>query len=112
MNLKKGEYNPMEISDHIKELCRERGWTYYELASQCGIAQSSLSTILNRGGDPSIKTLKKICAGFDISMTAFFAGIEKKNNDYSEIMEIYQSLGKTERKFAKVYLLGLACRKE
>ena len=102
----------MEISNHIKELCRERGWTYYELASQCGIAQSSLSTILNRGGDPSIKTLRKICAGFGISMTIFFAGLEKnKNNDY-DVMGLYQSLGTTERKFAKVYLLGLACRGE
>ena len=82
----------MEISNHIKELCRARGWTYYKLALQCGIPQSSLNAMLNRDGDPSIKNLEKICKGLDITMTDFF--------------------DTTERKFAKVYLLGLACRGE
>ena len=103
----------MEISDHIKELCRARGWTYYKLALQCGIPQSSLNAMLNRDGDPSIKNLAKICKGLNITMTDFFAGLEKHvADDCNEIMELYQSLDTTERKFAKVYLLGLACRGE
>ncbi len=100
----------MDITERIKDLCKKRGWTYYKLSNVSGIPHSSLNAMLNRDGDPSIKNLMKICKGLDITLSEFFSGMETPADDVEEIISIWNSLGKEEKQFAKVYMYGLACR--
>ena len=102
----------MDITERIKELCKERDWTYYKLAAESHMPHSSLHAMLNRDGDPSIKNLTKICAGFGISLAEFFNGMEENNSkdDLQEIINLWNSLNSSEKQFAKIYMYGLACR--
>ena len=63
------DINPIE---RIKELCTERGWSYYQLAKSSDLPYSTLSTLLNSTNLPSLTTLEKICSGFGISFADFF----------------------------------------
>ena len=65
----------MSVNDpvfHIKELCAERDWSYYQLAKSSGLSYSTISTLLNNNNLPSLTTLEKICSGFGISLADFF----------------------------------------
>ena len=56
----------------IEQLCEKKNISRYRLAQKSGIAQSSISTLLNRKSVPTIQTLEKICDGLDISIVEFF----------------------------------------
>ena len=61
------------ISLRISRLSKERHLTTNGLAVKCGLRQSTISNILNGNSkNPTISSLKKICDGLDISLTAFF----------------------------------------
>ena len=59
------------IIERIEQLCEQKYISRYRLAQRSGIAQSSLSTLLNRKSVPTFQTLEKICEGFDISLAQF-----------------------------------------
>ena len=61
------EYLPTEnyIIERIEELCERKHLSRYRLAQKSGIAQSSISTLLNRKSVPTIQTLEKICDGLE-----------------------------------------------
>ena len=62
-----------DVVSRIKSLCVARSWTSYRLAKESGLTYSTLNSMLNNGTMPSIPTLSKICDGFGISMSQFFA---------------------------------------
>ena len=101
----------MDMIEHIKELCIQRNWTYYRLANESGIPHSSLNTMLNKQKNPSMNNIIKICAGFDITLTEFFAGMEPPSDDAQEIFNLWVGLDGTSKQLAKTYIHGLA-RKE
>ena len=47
------------IIERIEQLCEQKHISRYRLAQRSGIAQSSLSTLLNRKSVPTFQTLKK-----------------------------------------------------
>ena len=49
------------IIERIEQLCEQKHISRYRLAQRSGIAQSSLSTLLNRKSVPTFQTLEKIC---------------------------------------------------
>ena len=61
------------ISARIKELCKERGMTQYNLSTKSGVPQSTLSTII-KCKFPSMKMriIYEICEGFEITIKEFF----------------------------------------
>lgn len=61
------------IIDRIEKLCEEKQISRYRLDQKAGIAQSSISTLLNRESIPTIQILEKICVGLDITLAQFFA---------------------------------------
>lgn len=63
----------MDTHARLQQLLRERGWTEYKLSKECGLAQSTIGNIFRRNTVPSVSTLETICAGFDITMSQFFA---------------------------------------
>lgn len=63
----------IDVVKRIKDLCAAYSWTYYRLAKESGITYSTLNAMMNKGTIPSIPTLSKICNGFGISVSQFFA---------------------------------------
>ena len=67
----------MDIKDAIvkrfRELCDEKGIKINELANISGVPLPTLNNILyGKSKNPGVVTLKMICDGLGISLTAFF----------------------------------------
>ncbi len=96
------------VIDHIKEICKQRGWTYYHLSKESGIPHSSLSNMLNNQHIPTMKNLIKICDGFGISLSQFFISMDKTTDEQTELLQLWNSLDDASKKLALTYLYGLA----
>lgn len=73
------------VVDRIKLLCKEHEITPNGLSYISGVSQSTIKSILNgESKNPGIVTIKKICDGFNISITDFF--------DTSEFRKLEQEI--------------------
>lgn len=100
----------MYIIDRIEKLCEEKNLSRYRLAQKAGIAQSSLSTLLNRKSIPTIQTLEKICSGFDITLAQFFAAeneIPDLTDEQRELLDAWNNMNEQERALVKAYMQGI-----
>ena len=96
------------VIEHIKNLCNQRGWTYYKLAQKSNIPYSSLNTMLKKQHIPSMNNLIKICKGFDITLSQFFSGIEPSNDEQSMFLNLWNSLDEHSKELVLTYMYGLA----
>ncbi|MCL2108380.1 MAG: helix-turn-helix transcriptional regulator [Oscillospiraceae bacterium] len=95
---------------HIRELCEIRGWTIYRLSKESDISYSTLNNLFNRNNTPSIPTLEKICDGFGISLSQFFAGdspFPQLTDRQRELLNRYSQLPPERRELLEAYLHGL-----
>ncbi|MBQ3004634.1 MAG: helix-turn-helix transcriptional regulator [Clostridia bacterium] len=62
------------VAYRIRELCKERGITQYQLHLKTGVPQSTLSTIM-KCSYPSMKLriIYEICDGLEIDLKEFFS---------------------------------------
>ena len=98
------------IIDRIEKLCEEKQISRYRLAQKAGIAQSSISTLLNRKSIPTIQTLEKICMGLDITLAQFFAGdnmMPDLTEEQKELLAIWTDMDEQGRALAKAYMKGI-----
>ena len=65
--------NQNYVLSRIKELLEQRNWSLYKLAHEASIPYSSLNSLFQKNNQPTVATVEKICAGFHISMSQFFA---------------------------------------
>lgn len=73
------------VKNRILALCGEKGITINKLATESGIAPSTIKNILyGKSVNPGIVTLKKLCDGMDVSLTDFF--------DTKEFSELEQEI--------------------
>ena len=63
----------IDVVQRIKNLCETYSWTYYRLAKESGVTYSTLNAMIKKGTIPSVTTLEKLCDGFGISLSQFFA---------------------------------------
>lgn len=63
----------MDIHARLKSLLRDRGWTEYRLAKECGLSESTIANIFRRNCTPSISTLETICGALGITVSQFFS---------------------------------------
>ena len=57
----------------LQNICRERGIRYNELATRSGVTPSTVYSLMSESRrDMSVITLKKLCDGLDMTITAFF----------------------------------------
>ncbi|MBO5164673.1 MAG: helix-turn-helix transcriptional regulator [Ruminococcus sp.] len=103
------------VINRMNELLKERNWTIYRLAKESDIAYSSLNNIFVRRTIPSVLTLEKICNGFQITLSEFFETTtpilqteDMLTSDEREIIGIYRTLCKSDKKLFHAYLQGLA----
>lgn len=62
-----------DVLAEINRLRLQRKWSEYELAQHSGLSQSTISTWYRKKQVPTIATLKKVCDGFGITLSQFFA---------------------------------------
>lgn len=61
------------VALRIQVLCAERSITVNELANRCGVAPSTIYSMLNqKSKNPGVVSLQKICDGLEISLRTFF----------------------------------------
>ncbi|MBO6280060.1 MAG: helix-turn-helix transcriptional regulator [Bacilli bacterium] len=100
----------MNVLEKVKKLQVERGWSTYKLAYEAGLTQSTLSNMFARGTCPTVDTLEKICAAFDISLAEFFESDEKKAHVSKEELELlnkYRALTDKEKDAVKSMINAL-----
>ena len=66
----------MDTNAKLNQILKERGWTTYKLSAESGLSHTTLANVFRRNTVPSISTLEKICAGFGITLSQFFAEVE------------------------------------
>ena len=96
------------VINHIKEICKQRGWTYYRLAKEANIPHSSINTMLNHQHIPTLNNLIKICNGFNITLAQFFFTMEQASTEQEELLKLWYTLDNNSRKMALIYMCGLA----
>ena len=92
------------IIKRIEELCEKKHMSRYRLA------QSSISTLLNRKSVPTIQTLEKICNGLGITLSQFFAEDEKVldlTKDQKELLKDWNSMDSRQQELVKAYIQGI-----
>jgi transcriptional regulator with XRE-family HTH domain len=103
-----------EILAHVRELCDKRSWTIYRLAVESGVGQTTLSNLFKRNNIPTIPTLERICAGFGISLSQFFADDKEAQpltDEQRELLRRYIELPPADKALLKAYLSGLESKK-
>ena len=73
-NMKNNQRTGDDMKDVLEEITRLRilrGWS--DLAQNAGVTQSTISTWYRRKQTPTIQTLEKVCNGFGITLSQFFA---------------------------------------
>lgn len=105
----------INVTERIQKLCAAYSWTHYRLAKESGITYSTLSTMLNKGTMPSIPTLSKICEGFGISLSQFFADDEAAATltpEQHQLMAEWNMLCEENKLSAKKYIQFLRSQQE
>ncbi|MBR5236974.1 MAG: helix-turn-helix transcriptional regulator [Clostridia bacterium] len=73
------------VKNRLLCLCEEKGITINKLATESGVASSTIKNILyGKSQNPGIVTLKMLCDGLGITMGEFFS-TEEFNNLEQEI---------------------------
>lgn len=76
------------------------GWTEYELSVRSGLPQSTISSWYRKEMTPSIASLEKICAAFDLTLAQFFAEEETFSvltPDQTQLLEQWMTLSAEEK---------------
>lgn len=63
----------MDVLVRLQKLLEDRGWSEYRLSKKSGLSQSTIGNIFRRNTVPSLESLEKICASFNITLSQFFA---------------------------------------
>ena len=63
----------IDILNRITEQRMSRSWTEYQLAMKSGLPQSTISSWYRKQMLPTLQSLEKICAAFDMTMAQFLA---------------------------------------
>ena len=98
------------IIARIEKMCKKKGISRYRLAQESGIAQSSISTLLNRKSVPTIQTLEKICEGLDITLAQFFAGDDEFPDltaEQKQLLDNWNKMDDHQKELVKAYMQGI-----
>lgn len=102
------------VLTRIRELCNERNWTIYRLSKEADMSYSTLNNLFSRNNSPSVPTLQRVCDGFGISLSQFFANDKETSpltDEQQELLQRYIELPPTDKALLKAYLFGLESKK-
>ncbi len=101
----------IDVVNHIKELLKNKKWSNYKLSQVSGLSREGINKMLRENHIPSIYSLIKICNGFDISLSQFFAEIETPDDEIIELLTLWNMLNLEDKKLVKIYMYGLTHKK-
>jgi len=85
-----------------------RGWTQEALAERSDVSVDTVRRLERGAIAPSIDTLIKLFAGFDLSVIAFFATLELSDNDIThDVVELLRNRPPREQTLAMSMLHAL-----
>lgn len=90
----------VDVLAEITRLRLQRKWTEYELAQYSGLTQSTISTWYRKKQVPTILTLEKVCHGFGITLSQFFAGdgdVVQLTASQRELLDSWSALTETQQ---------------
>lgn len=62
------------VSRRIQALCAERDMAINALANRCGVAPSTIYSMLNaKSQNPGVVSIQKLCDGLDMTLGEFFS---------------------------------------
>ena len=99
----------MDVLEKITKLKNERGWSFYKLAKQANIPQSTLSNLFSRENSPNMATLTSICNAFGMSLAQFFADTPDSTltEEQKKILKKWVLLNESQKEKVTIYLKGL-----
>ena len=62
----------MDSIARIDELLVQRGWSKYQLAKEANLSQSTISSMIHCGNNPTVSTIESCCKAFGITVAEFF----------------------------------------
>ena len=102
-----------DVLNRIQQLLEFKHWTLYKLAKESNLAYSSLNNILNSETKQKKEKKKKICKGFNISLSEFFSFDTNPLRDESltfeqqDVLNSYNELSSQDKMLLQAYLKGL-----
>ena len=87
----------MDVLSRIDELRIERNWTYYKLAEESGITQSTIANMFARKSTPSITTLECFCKAFNISLAEFFCDSDADRDQEILLLSYFKKLSSRDK---------------
>lgn len=99
----------MDALQRLRRLLDERGWSVYRLAKNCGLSESTLANVFKRNTVPTITTLERICEGFGITLSQFFADGEmvELTPELKELFDNWVNLTVEQKKAANQMLRAM-----
>ena len=99
----------MDALQRLRRLLDERGWSVYRLAKNCGLSESTLANVFKRNTVPTITTLERICEGFGITLSQFFADGEmvELTPELKELFDNWVNLTADQKKAANQMLRAM-----
>ena len=89
-----------DVLAEITRLRLKRNWSEYQLAQHSGISQSTISTWYRKNQVPTIQTLEKVCFGFGITLSQFFANDDDMvslTESQKELLDCWAALTDTQQ---------------
>lgn len=99
-----------DVLQEITRLRLERNWSEYELAKHAGLSQSTISTWYRKNQVPTIQTLEKVCNGFGITSSQFFAEGDDTvslTSEQREMLDNWSALSMQQQRAVKDFLIGI-----
>ena len=90
-----------DVLDEIKRLREAYHWTEHDLAERAGLPQSTISTWYRKRQIPTILSLDKICQGFGITLSQFFAEDKESvplSDDQHDLLQRFAALSPEQQK--------------
>ena len=89
-----------DVLAEITRLRLKRNWSEYQLAQRSGLSQSTISTWYRKNQTPTIHTLEKVCCGFGITLSQFFAvedDVVSLTETQKELLDYWAALTDTQQ---------------
>ena len=90
----------MTVREKLLALLQTRGWSFYRLAKESGVAWSTIRNMFERGTDPTLSTLEALCTGLDVSLVELLQDDSQTPDAPAELLEARQKLSEKNQQLA------------
>lgn len=100
----------IDVIQKIHRLCDKKGYSFYKLAKEANLSQSTIRNMDTKHTVPSIYTLSMICKALGITLSDFFSDTEQVSDEEVLFLSCYRRLSPERRKIAAEFLAFLEQR--